>query len=64
MPHHVSNRGYFLPVDELEPGPSDTSGSTPAEVGFGRILRYFLKLGTIGFGGPIATVGYMQCGLA
>jgi len=47
-------------VDELEPGPSDTSGATPAEVGFGRILRYFLKLGTIGFGGPIATVGYMQ----
>jgi chromate transporter len=60
MPHHVCNRGYIFPVDELEPGPSDTSGATPAEVGFGRILRYFLKLGTIGFGGPIATVGYMQ----
>jgi chromate transporter len=27
---------------------------------FGDLLRYFLKLGTIGFGGPIALVGYMQ----
>jgi chromate transporter len=29
-------------------------------VGLGRVLVYFLRLGTIGFGGPIATVGYMQ----
>jgi chromate transporter len=27
---------------------------------FGAYLRYFLGLGTWGFGGPIATVGYMQ----
>src|SRR5205085_8330597 len=27
---------------------------------FGRLIRYFLGLGTWGFGGPIATVGYMQ----
>jgi chromate transporter len=27
---------------------------------FGRFVRYFLGLGTWGFGGPIATVGYMQ----
>lgn len=27
---------------------------------FGKLLRYFLGLGTWGFGGPIATVGYMQ----
>ena len=61
MPHHVCDRGCIIfRVDELEPRPSDTSGATPAEVGFGRILRYFLKLGTIGFGGPIASVGYMQ----
>ncbi len=40
------------------------SGSGPApgtgSVGFDRFLRYFLWLGTFGFGGPIATVGYMQ----
>lgn len=35
----------------------DESGSRPA---FGAFLRYFLGLGTWGFGGPIATVGYMQ----
>ncbi len=29
-------------------------------VGLTRLLGYFLRLGTIGFGGPIATVGYMQ----
>src|SRR6266498_5813138 len=29
-------------------------------VPFARFLRYFLGLGTRGFGGPIATVGYMQ----
>jgi chromate transporter len=30
------------------------------EVGFQKFLRYFLWLGGFGFGGPIATVGYMQ----
>jgi chromate transporter len=30
------------------------------EVSFASYLRYFLHLGTFGFGGPIATVGYMQ----
>src|SRR5206468_1381845 len=29
-------------------------------VGFRSFLRYFIGLGTWGFGGPIATVGYMQ----
>lgn len=38
--------------------PADAEPASP--VGFGRVLAYFLKLGAIGFGGPIATVGYMQ----
>ena len=25
-----------------------------------RLVAYFLRLGTVGFGGPIALVGYMQ----
>src|SRR5438034_8218557 len=29
-------------------------------VGFAHYIRYFLGLGTLGFGGPVATVGYMQ----
>lgn len=35
----------------------DTSRASPP---FRAYLRYFLGLGTWGFGGPIATVGYMQ----
>ena len=31
-----------------------------AKPSFRSFLRYFLGLGTWGFGGPIATVGYMQ----
>lgn len=34
--------------------------TTARPVGFGRVLRYFLRLGSVGFGGPIAVVGYMQ----
>ncbi len=30
------------------------------QIPFDRFLRYFLWLGVFGFGGPIATVGYMQ----
>ena len=39
------------------PGPDPTPRRS---VGFDRLLRYFLRLGATGFGGPIATVGYMQ----
>ncbi|MEC3957628.1 chromate transporter [Nocardia sp. CDC153] len=42
-------------------GHDASTGATPAnQVGFGSVLAYFLKLGAVGFGGPIAVVGYMQ----
>jgi chromate transporter len=41
----------------LEP---DTSDAQSDRHSFAALLRYFLHLGTFGFGGPIATVGYMQ----
>src|SRR5215468_8736855 len=51
----------------LPAGPPTMPGADQAEatalaeaVGFGAYLRYFLGLGTWGFGGPIASVGYMQ----
>jgi chromate transporter len=34
--------------------------ASPQAGGLRRLVRYFLGLGTWGFGGPIATVGYMQ----
>src|SRR6201993_907486 len=45
-----------------QPPADDHRPSADAEraVGFGPILAYFLKLGAVGFGGPLPTVGYMQ----
>ncbi len=34
--------------------------SAPREYSLARMVLYFLWLGTIGFGGPIALAGYMQ----
>lgn len=47
------------------PGPVEGGAAVPAaagarEGGLRRLLGYFLMLGSTGFGGPIATVGYMQ----
>src|SRR6202171_6851405 len=40
-------------------GPSNTGPDAP-RVPLRAFLVYFLRLGTLGFGGPIALVGYMQ----
>jgi chromate transporter len=45
--------------DAIEDSP-DHQAIEPKPPGFTAFLRYFLGLGTWGFGGPIASVGYMQ----
>ncbi|UUL75551.1 chromate efflux transporter [Pseudarthrobacter sp. Fe7] len=40
--------------------PDETPEPVTTPVPFRRFVLYFLHLGTTGFGGPIATVGYMQ----
>ena len=37
-----------------------TDTATPARGTTGSLLRYFAYLGSLGFGGPVALVGYMQ----
>src|SRR5919112_5753387 len=43
---------------------SETAGAQPARQAvpgtLWELTRYFLVLGTVGFGGPVALVGYMQ----
>src|SRR5215472_1398823 len=51
---------------EEQMDPSQTVESTPAQPSepvpytLWQMVRYFLRLGTLGFGGPVALVGYMQ----
>jgi len=54
-------------VDNEEQMDTPRTGEVPLEQGADRasyslwqLVRYFLRLGTLGFGGPVALVGYMQ----
>ncbi len=47
----MTSRDEALKLGEDEPSP---------RIPFRKFLLYFLELGSLGFGGPIATVGYMQ----
>lgn len=40
--------------------PGQPSGQELVPYSLWQLVRYFLKLGTVGFGGPVALVGYMQ----
>lgn len=44
----------------MEGGFAVDQGATATPYRLSQILNYFLKLGTIGFGGPVALVGYMH----
>ena len=44
----------------IEHNPSAQESSRPQPCSFRDFLLYFLRLGTFGFGGPIALAGYMQ----
>jgi chromate transporter len=41
-------------------GRDPAEGTPPTRPSSGQLLRYFLYLGSLGFGGPVALVGYMQ----
>src|SRR2546421_2085078 len=55
-PDDVGKVGNVKPAADV----SDEETDARTTVGFTKFLRYFLGLGSLGFGGPIATVGYMQ----
>src|SRR5262245_61617314 len=40
--------------------PSMAASATEVRAGLGAFVRYFLYLGTLGFGGPAALVGFMH----
>jgi chromate transporter len=43
--------------------PREAAIKAPGRPSTADLLRYFLYLGSLGFGGPVALVGYMQRGL-
>ena len=47
-----------MEMRERQPGKAETVPLQP--VGLWELVRYFLRLGAFGFGGPIALAGYMQ----
>jgi chromate transporter len=64
-PREPAHKREDVAPPATQPEPTPDAGAEPARpdvraVPLARFLGYFLGLGTWGFGGPIATVGYMQ----
>src|ERR1700741_931401 len=57
---HVTAEEHRMAGPSPSPATTSAPEETPAPYSLGDLLRYFLRLGTFGFGGPIALVGYMQ----
>ncbi len=55
-----SSDGVNLAPGAVKVSPRHETAQPLTQVPFNRLLKYFLRLGTTGFGGPIAVVGYMQ----
>ena len=45
---------------EQEPQATQLTSTPASPLSLGQLVLYFLKLGTIGFGGPAALVRYMR----
>jgi chromate transporter len=54
----ASEEAQMNPSQTVEANATPTSEQVPYSLW--RLVRYFLQLGTLGFGGPVALVGYMQ----
>src|ERR1700716_1628286 len=48
------------PLQDNERGPPMTMTPIISEGRIGELVRYFLRLGCLGFGGPVALVGQME----
>ena len=53
-------KGTIHVTTSLSPNDARPAEPTPPDYSLAQLVGYFLKLGTLGFGGPVALVGYMR----
>ena len=60
MDNAASTRDAIAPHDDGQVADRSSDAPSAQRTSLAAFLKYFLYLGTVGFGGPIALVGYMQ----